>query len=69
MKKLTSHDQEIIASLIYVHQLNLHKLYKEVFIKPNMNFIRNEVTNWLPIDPQYKPINPEYLPKRGPKAK
>ena len=57
MKKLTSHDQEIIASMVYRHQMELRKAYKEVFDKPDMNDIRQMIANWLPIDPEYRPMD------------
>jgi hypothetical protein len=56
MKKLTSHDQEIIANMVYRHQMELHKAYPGVFNTPNMQDIRHMVIGIIPLDLEYRPM-------------
>jgi hypothetical protein len=69
MKKLTSHDQQKIASMVYSHQVKLNEAYPQIFVRPNLPEVLNMVQNLIPLDPTYQPINESLLPKRGPKAK
>jgi hypothetical protein len=56
MKKLTSHDQEIIANIVYRHQMELHKAYSVMFNKPDMQDIRQMIANIIPLDLEYRPM-------------